>query len=93
MADPAFAASLRPHFGPNLVVIDPANPEQAELGIVRYLKSVDAEQSTKTARPPSGARQDLLKLLRRGARYAKAAIDAILLEIGEAPLTEEQLLS
>jgi hypothetical protein len=30
MSDPTFAPLLRPSFGPSLVVIDPANPDQAE---------------------------------------------------------------
>lgn len=49
MADPVFAPQLQPYFGPNLVVIDPANPDRAELGIVQHLKAVDAEQNTKKA--------------------------------------------
>jgi hypothetical protein len=47
MADPAYAPQLEPYFGLNLVVIDPANPDRAELGIVQHLKAVDAEQSAK----------------------------------------------
>jgi hypothetical protein len=46
MADPAFA---KLYFGPNLVVIDPAYPDQAELAIVQQLKAVDAEQNAKKA--------------------------------------------
>jgi len=49
MADPAFEPQLAPYFGPNLVVIDPANPDRAELGIVQHLKAVDAEQNAKKA--------------------------------------------
>jgi hypothetical protein len=49
MADPAFAPQLEPHLGPNLVVIDPANPDRAELGIVQHLQAVDAEQNAKKA--------------------------------------------
>lgn len=49
MADPDSAVQLRPYFGPNLIVIDPANPEHAEMGIVQHLKSVDVEQDTKKA--------------------------------------------
>jgi hypothetical protein len=30
-------------------VLDPANPDQAETGIVRYLKTVDAEKNVKNA--------------------------------------------
>ena len=49
MSDPALAPLLEPHFGSNLVVIDPGNPDQAEIDMVRYLKTVDAEQNTKKA--------------------------------------------
>ena len=49
MAYPEFARQLRPYFGPNLVEIDPANPDAAEAGIVQYMKTVDAQQSAKTA--------------------------------------------
>lgn len=49
MADPAYAPQLEPYFGPNLVVIDPVNPDRAELGMVQRLKAVDAEQSAKQA--------------------------------------------
>lgn len=47
MSDVAFAPQLRPYFGPNLVVIDPLNPEGAETGIVQHLRTLDAQQSTK----------------------------------------------
>jgi hypothetical protein len=48
MTDPRFAPQLQPYFGSNLVVIDPANPDQAEIGIVQYLKTVNAgENATK----------------------------------------------
>ena len=49
MADPIFASQFQSYFGPNLVVIDPANPDRAELGIVQHLKAVDAEQGAKKA--------------------------------------------
>ena len=49
MSDPLLALQLQPHFGSNLVVLDPANPDQAETGIVRYLKTVDAEKNVKNA--------------------------------------------
>ena len=49
MADPVLAPQLQPFFGPNLVVIDPANPDRAELDIVQHLKAMDAEQSAKKA--------------------------------------------
>jgi hypothetical protein len=44
MSDPVFETQLRPAFGPNLVVIDPAHPELAEYGIVEHLKGVDSAQ-------------------------------------------------
>src|ERR1700733_11253659 len=34
MSDPALAPLLQPHFGTNLVVVDPANPDQAEMDMV-----------------------------------------------------------
>jgi hypothetical protein len=48
MVDPEFA-HLQSYFGSNLVIVDPANPDQAEHGIVQYLKAVDAQQTVKTA--------------------------------------------
>jgi hypothetical protein len=48
MVHPEFA-HLQSYFGSNLVVVDPANPDQAEHGIVQYLKAVDAQQTAKTA--------------------------------------------
>jgi hypothetical protein len=44
-----FAQQLQPYFGSNLVVIDPTNPGDAEIGIVRHLKSIDAQQTAKKA--------------------------------------------
>ena len=49
MSDPLLAPRLQPSFGPNLVVIDPANPDQAAVNIVQHLKTVDAEQNAKKA--------------------------------------------
>jgi len=49
MSDPLFAAQLQPYFGPNLVVIDPVNPDRTELAIVQHLKSIDAGQKAKKA--------------------------------------------
>lgn len=49
MAEPGYARDLAPVLGANVVVIDPAAPEQAEHGIVQHLKAIDAEQSAKTA--------------------------------------------
>lgn len=44
-------------------------------------------------RSASSVRLDVIKLLRRGTRLPKARVDAILIEIGEAPLTEADVLS
>jgi len=49
MSYPAFASQLQPYFGSNLVVIDPANPDGAEIGTVRHLKTIDAQQNAKKA--------------------------------------------
>ncbi len=49
MSYPAFAPQLQTYFASNLVVIDPANPDGAEIGIVRHLKTIDARQNAKTA--------------------------------------------
>jgi hypothetical protein len=49
MSYPEFAPQFLPLFGSNLVVIDPANPDASEVGIVRHLKTINAQQSAKTA--------------------------------------------
>jgi hypothetical protein len=49
MTYPESAPQLQPYFGPNLVVIDPSDPGTAEAGIVRHLKTLDAQQNAKTA--------------------------------------------
>jgi hypothetical protein len=49
MTYPASAPQLQPYFMSNLVVIDPGNPGEAEVGIMQYLKTIDAQQSTKNA--------------------------------------------
>lgn len=49
MTYPSSAPQLQPYFGPNLVVIDPVNPGATETGIVQHLKTIDAQQSAKTA--------------------------------------------
>ena len=49
MADSHVAAQLRPYFGANLIVIDPANPDQTELAIVAHLKAVAGEKQAKNA--------------------------------------------
>src|SRR5580658_6441619 len=45
MSYPAFETQLQPHFGPNLVVINPADPGAAEMGIMQHLKTMDAQQN------------------------------------------------
>jgi hypothetical protein len=49
MAYPEPASKLQQFFGSRLVVIDPANPGEAEIGIVGYLKTIDAQKSAKNA--------------------------------------------
>lgn len=49
MAYPMFEPQLQPYFGSNLVVIDPLNPQEAEIGIVEHLKTLDAQQGAKKA--------------------------------------------
>jgi hypothetical protein len=49
MVYPEFAPQLQPYLGANVVVVDPANPDQAEHGMVQYLKALDAQQTAKTA--------------------------------------------
>ncbi len=41
MSNPEFEKTLRPPFGPNLVVIDPANPAQTETAILQRLTTMD----------------------------------------------------
>jgi hypothetical protein len=48
MSYPASAPELQRYFGTNLVVIDPANPGEAEIGIVQHLASI-VQQNAKTA--------------------------------------------
>jgi len=49
MSDPRFAPQFQPYLGPHVVVIDPTNPDQAEIEIVQYLKAVDAGENAKKA--------------------------------------------
>ena len=49
MAEPVVASQLEPFFPGNILVIDPADPAQAELGIVQFLKKTELEQDAKTA--------------------------------------------
>jgi predicted nucleic acid-binding protein len=41
MSNPQFENALRPHFGPKLVVIDPANPALTESTILQHLTTMD----------------------------------------------------
>ena len=49
LADPAVALQLQEHLPGKVVVIDPANPAQAEQLMVQYLKQTEIEQTAKTA--------------------------------------------
>lgn len=49
MAEPVIASQLEPVFPGNILVINPADPAQAESGIVQFLKKTDLEQSARTA--------------------------------------------
>ncbi len=49
LADLALAPSLQDHFPGNVVVIDPANPAEAEQQFVQILKQAKIEQAAKTA--------------------------------------------
>jgi hypothetical protein len=49
MSYAALAFELLPYFASNLVVIDPANPGATEIGIVEYLKTINAQKSAKNA--------------------------------------------
>jgi hypothetical protein len=49
MSYPQLAAQLKPHFGQNLIVIDPDKPDQSEFGILQYLHQLDAQQNAKKA--------------------------------------------
>jgi hypothetical protein len=49
MSYPAFVPLLQPSFGPDLVVVDPANPDRVEGWMVQHLKTIDAHQVAKTA--------------------------------------------
>jgi hypothetical protein len=49
MAYPFLTQQLAPYFGPNLVVVDPANPHVSELQIVEQLRQIDAQETAKKA--------------------------------------------
>jgi hypothetical protein len=47
MASAHVRLQLEPHFGRYLVVMDPANADQSEISIVRYLKDLQTQQNVK----------------------------------------------
>jgi hypothetical protein len=49
MAEPLLASQLEPFFPGNILLVNPADPAQAESGIVQFLKKTDLEQGAKTA--------------------------------------------
>jgi hypothetical protein len=48
MADPFVAPQLQPYFA-NLIVVDPAKPDLAEVAIVQHLRAIDGQQNAKKA--------------------------------------------
>jgi hypothetical protein len=49
MAEPSLAQELSKHFPGRVGVIDPSNPTDAELEIVGYLKTIEAQNDSKKA--------------------------------------------
>ena len=49
LAEPALAPQLEPYFPGNIVIINPADPADAEVRIVQVLKKTELEQETKVA--------------------------------------------
>ncbi len=49
MAYPHIAEQLQPYLSRHLVVVDPANPDQSEIGIVEHLRQIEAQQNAKKA--------------------------------------------
>ncbi len=49
ISEPALARQLEPYFPGGLLVIDPANPANAEQGIVQFLKDADLKQDAAKA--------------------------------------------
>jgi len=47
IAEPALAAQLKHHYAGNVVIVNPADPARAELGIVNFLKKVDISPERK----------------------------------------------
>jgi hypothetical protein len=49
MAYPSFAEPLQASLGSRVIVVDPAQPQYAEVGIVEHLKSLSVQKTTNTA--------------------------------------------
>lgn len=49
MAEPVVAPELEPHFPGSVLVINPTDPAQAEVGIVQFLKKTELDQGAMTA--------------------------------------------
>jgi hypothetical protein len=49
MAYPWFAEELQEYLGPRVVVVDPTQPGEAEISIVKYLKSLNVQKTANTA--------------------------------------------
>jgi hypothetical protein len=49
MAEPLMAPFLEQHFPGNVLVVDPANPAQAESWIVQFLKKTELEKNAQVA--------------------------------------------
>jgi hypothetical protein len=49
LAEPMIASQLEPFFPGNILMINPADPARAELGIVEFLKKAELEQGARTA--------------------------------------------
>jgi hypothetical protein len=49
LCDPVVEPLLRPHFGSNLVVLNPVDPAQTETRIVQHLKTMHAKQTEQKA--------------------------------------------
>src|ERR1022692_1701334 len=63
MSYPALVPQLQPYFGPNLVEINPASPDGAEIGIVQHLKTINAQQNAKNALLALVGAQELVHIL------------------------------
>jgi hypothetical protein len=55
VAGPQVALQLQPFFGSDLIVVDPARPDVAELAIVQHLKNVETGQPARKALVALGA--------------------------------------